>query len=192
MNKAYCIWLIRAFSQKIGFWGLLGLLLLVGSIVFYWLCIPMMQADIAQASAARLTRDQAQQAQAEKEARNPAKQDAKAVAQFYQQFPQLTAMPSILGELHQLAKAHRLTLEIGDYQYKRAKQKRGETTQVLTRYKMIFPVEGRYTDIRQFIDAALIARPEMALLDLEIVREAREVPDVMVRIVFAVFVKEAS
>ncbi len=176
-------------AKRLGLWGLLGLLLLVMCAFIYWVKVPAVLAEIEAAEQAQANLDQQWQAKKQAQAQDPAKQDAQAAAVFYERFKSLKAVPALLKHLHKLAKRHRLTLEVGDYRYQKAKSKRNENGQLLTQYKMIFPVEGRYTNIRQFIETALAESPEMALLDLQVVREDRHTSSVAARLVFAVYVK---
>ncbi len=189
MNTASLLWWVQTTAKKLGFWGLLGLLLLAICAFVYWVKIPALQSDIDAAITAQANLDQQRQDQRLKSAQDPAQQEAKEAATFYTRFPQLTAVPALLGRLHALAKQHHLRLEIGDYRYKKIKSASAEP---LTQYKMTFPIEGRYTDIRQFIDYALSENPELALLDLQVVREDRHTATVTARIVFAAYVKGKS
>lgn len=189
MNAQAFIWWITAQAKRLGLWGLLGLLLLAMCAFIYWVKVPAVLAEIEAAEQAQANLDEQRQAKKQAQAQDPAKQDAQAAAVFYERFKSLKAVPELLKRLHTLAKRHHLTLEVGDYRYQKAKSKRNENGQLLTQYKMIFPVEGRYTDIRQFIEAALAETPEMALLDLQVVREDRHISSVAARLVFAVFVK---
>lgn len=190
MSMQALLWWVNTQSKKLGLWGLLGLLLLVLCAFIYWVKVPEILADIAAAEQAQANLDQQREANIQKQAQDPAKQDAQAAAVFYKRFKGLKAVPELLKQLHKLAKRNGLTLEIGDYRYQKAKSKRNENGQLLTQYKMIFPVEGRYTNIRKFIEAALAERPEMALLDLQVVREDRHTNTVAARLVFAVYVKD--
>lgn len=189
MNAQAFIWWITALAKRLGLWGLLGLLLLMLSAFVYWVKVPLVLAEIEATEQAQVNLDQQREAALQQQAQDPAKQDAQAAAVFYERFKSLKAVPELLKRLHQLAKRHRLTLEVGDYRYQKTKSKRHENGQLLTQYKMIFPVEGRYTNIRQFIETALAEHPEMALLDLQVVREDRHTNLVAARLVFAVYVK---
>lgn len=192
MNGQAFIWWITALAKRLGLWGLMGLLLLVMCAFIYWVKVPEVMVEIEAAEQAQANLDQQREAQIQEQAEDPAKQDAQAAAVFYERFKHLDAVPALLKRLHKQAKRNRLTLEVGDYRYQKARSKRNDNGQVLTQYKMIFPVEGRYTDIRQFIEAALADNPEVALLDLQVVREDRYTNTVAARLVFAVYVKDAE
>ncbi len=192
MNGQALRWWIIALAKRLGLWGLMGLLLLVLCAFIYWVKVPEVLVEIESAEQAQANLNQQREAKIQALAEDPAKQDAQAAAIFYERFKSLEAVPKLLKRLHKQAKRHRLTLEVGDYRYQKAKSKRNENGQVLTQYKMIFPVEGRYTNIRQFIEVALADNPEVALLDLQVVREDRHTNTVAARLVFAVYVKDAE
>lgn len=189
MNAQALIWWISALAKRLGLWGLLGLCLLVLSAFIYWIKVPAILNEIAAVEQAQVSLDQQREAKKQAQATNPAKQDALAATVFFDRFKSLKAVPALLKDLHKLAKQRQLALEVGDYRYQKAKSQRNENGLLLTQYKMIFPVEGRYTDIRRFIDDALAQNPEMALLDLQVVREDRHTNVVAARLVFAVYVK---
>lgn len=190
MSHRYLVWWVTAQSKRLGVWGMIALIMLIVCAFIYWVKVPAIQADIQQAKQAQAERDKAQADKVMQQSLNPEKQAAKDAASFYQRFPTIKGIPQVMAALHRLAKQHRITLEVGDYRYQKSKVRRGEHGNVLTQYKMVFPVEGRYTDIRTFIEAALANKPELALQDLQVVREDRHTSVVMARIVFAVFVKD--
>lgn len=194
MNSQTLMWWAGTLTKRLGLWGVLGMLLLIGSAVMYWVKIPAVAAEIQRVEHELANLDQARANKIKKRdlALDPAKQDAKVAAQFYTRFPQLNGVPDLLRSLHQLAKGQRLRLEVGDYRYQKARSRRQAAAQKVTQYKMIFPVEGQYPNIRKFIEQALAKHPALALLDIQVVRDNRKASMVAARIVFAVYVKEAA
>ena len=87
-------------------------------------------------------------------------------AQALRHLPSRAAMPALLGVLLQQADAAHLTLDTGKYEMTTAK------AGAITRYKVSLPVSGPYVQVRQFIDATLVALPAVAISELNIERKA--------------------
>lgn len=179
-------------AKKLGAWGLLGLFLVIASLVFYAINIPKAKQKIELVKAEQLNQSRKQRAQ-DRNADQPTVQNAEEeVDAFYSRFPTVEALPKILAELNQIANKQGILLSIGDYRYKEVKTKRKTNARALTKYKIVFPVEGQYTNIRGFVSKALKAFPEMALMDLQVVRDDSNSRAVAARLEFVVFVKGES
>lgn len=189
LNLPYMIWSLTRYAKKLGIWGLLGLFLLVVSIFAYGIKVPLLNAQIAV-----LKTEQAKQAKANAldgvNKHEPIIQNTdEEISKFYSRFPSVHLLPEVLAELNKIAKKNQIELIVGDYKFTALKAKKEAVQRALTKYELIFPVQGTYAQIRSFVSQALKALPEMALLDLQVVRESPSVANVDARLVFVVFVK---
>ena len=87
-------------------------------------------------------------------------------AQALRHLPNRADMPALLGVLLQQADAAHLALNTGKYEMTAAK------AGAITRYKVSLPVSGPYPQVRQFIDATLVALPAVSISELTIERKA--------------------
>jgi hypothetical protein len=80
--------------------------------------------------------------------------------------PARTEMPQVLGVILKQASDAQLSIDTAKYEI--------NTTKVggLVRYRLSFPIDGPYPNVRRFIDSTLIAIPGLAIDDLSIVRKA--------------------
>lgn len=76
---------------------------------------------------------------------------------FYRNFAATDALPGHLARLHDLARAHGLTLRQGEYRLVRDRDAK------LGRYQVTFPVQGSYPAVRRFVGAVLDTIPVAAL-----------------------------
>jgi Tfp pilus assembly protein PilO len=191
MNAKYFYWWLSTIAKKLGMWGLLGLFLVIASLVFYAINIPKAKQKIAMVKTEQV--NQTKQHAQERNADQPTVQNAEEeVDAFYRRFPTVDALPTILAKLNHIANKQSILLSIGDYRYKEVKAKKKTNTRELTNYKIVFPVEGPYTNIRRFVSDALKAFPEMALMDFQVVRDDSNSRMVAARLEFVVFVKGES
>jgi hypothetical protein len=100
--------------------------------------------------------------------------------------PRRSALPQIAGEIFKLAAAAGVTLERGRYEL--APLHSGH----LVRYRMTFPIKGRYPAIRHFIDTTLTAVPSAAVEGLRIERKSAGDDSVEAELGFTVFVRNES
>lgn len=158
-------WQARQLAQRIGLIGLAGVLLLMVSAGFLVAHVHADRAQLARLDQVSLTlRERAQRAtSAFDEAELP---PAEQLARFYGSFPDLTAVPDVLGRIHQAAHAQGLVLEQGEY---RIVTERGGT---LRRYRITLPVKGPYLQVRQFLATALHDAPFVALDSVRFQRDA--------------------
>lgn len=185
----YFYWLLRRAAQNLGIWGLLGTMLVaVCGLIFIVKILPAEK----QLSAAKYTLEHTQE-DADKNAQvlTPAlevseKTSAQDVVEFYKLFPIGATLSKQLELIEKTALKQQLILSRGDY--KLTKTKQGQ----LSRYEIVFPLVGNYTQIRQFIAAVLQKLPALALTDLQIKRENVMSPTLQARLVFTLFLQGDS
>ena len=85
--------------------------------------------------------------------------------QTLRHLPSRADMPALLGVLLKQADAAKLSLDTGKYEAQASKS--GD----ITRYRVSFPVVGSYPQVRQFIDAVLVALPAASITELNIERK---------------------
>jgi hypothetical protein len=105
---------------------------------------------------------------------------------FVDNLPRRSALPQIAGEIFKLAAAAGVTLDRGRYEL--APLHSGH----LARYRMTFPIKGRYPAIRHFIDTTLTAVPSAAVEGLRIERKTAGDDSVEAELGFTVFVRNES
>jgi len=108
------------------------------------------------------------------------------VAAFKQLLPQSNTLHQWLGLIDKTALKQRLVLNHGDYKLTQTKQ--GE----LSRYEIVLPVAGQYTQIRQFIANVLQLQPALALSNVKIQRDSVLSPTVEAKLVFVLFLQGGS
>jgi hypothetical protein len=105
---------------------------------------------------------------------------------FLDNLPKRSALPQIAAQIFQLAAAAGVTLDRGRYEL--TPMHSGH----LARYRMTFPIKGRYPAIRNFVDSTLSAVPSAAIEGLRIERKTAGDDNVEVELGFSVFVRNAS
>lgn len=180
MNR-YRLQLVRGL-RRLGTAGTLGVLLLAYAVAqagFSLLPAVQRERELEQ----RLAQREAAIA-AERLAREQAGDNSPQarLTQFYQGFPAQETLPEWLEKIYALAAEQSLTLE--QAQYKLAPEASGR----LARYEITVPANGRYPQLRRFIERALADLPALALRDLRFKRDGidRENVDAMLQFVFYV------
>ena len=112
---------------------------------------------------------------------SPARQSS----EFLGQLPTRRDFPAILGIVLQQARAANLSLESGSYEWRPGKD--GGPG----RYRIVLPVRGTYPEIRQFIEATLVAAPPVALESLHFARGEVAESAVDADICFVVFLRDS-
>ena len=79
------------------------------------------------------------------------------LAAFYERLPDARQAPEIASKLHGYARQAGLTLERGDY------RPLADIAGQLVRYQIVLPVNGTYSQVRQFLSAAMLGMPGLAL-----------------------------
>ena len=136
--------------------GLVGIGLFVASGVFFF------STHMQVATEAEALRAQLGQARSHVTVVAPLASEA---AQTLRHLPARADMPALLGVLLKQADESKLALDTGKYETATAKS--GD----ITTYKVTFPVTGPYPQVRQFIDAILVALPAVSISELSIERK---------------------
>lgn len=184
-------WVITSFAKKLGGWGLVGLGLITGSVLFYCVNIPKIQTLTEEAITTKNTLiANIAQNQATVED-TPSQQNTEDLSRFYKQFPTAEALPSALATINKISNQHKLALNSGDYKFSKVKEKNELGEKKLTKYEVTLPIKGQYLQIRAFINEVLQQLPALALLDMQLRRENSLNPSIDARLVFVVFVRSA-
>jgi len=181
----YWYWLLTRFFKKIDFSGLFGLAITLGCCLFYVMMILPLKEQI------NLTQQQLENIKPEEiilqsTSGASAENMAHEVAAFKQLLPQSNTLHQWLGLIDKTALKQRLVLNHGDYKLTQTKQ--GE----LSRYEIVLPVAGQYTQIRQFIANVLQLQPALALSNVKIQRDSVLSPTVEAKLVFVLFLQGGS
>jgi hypothetical protein len=110
--------------------------------------------------------------------------DDQALQIFYDFFPRTDSSPFWIRELVRVAKEEKVEINSSEY---RLVQEQGER---LTRYEMVLPIRGRYSQIRAFVAAALQAVPAMAIADLTIKRDNVQTEQLEVRLEISLYLDD--
>jgi hypothetical protein len=188
----YAFWLASRLVKKLGIFGILGLLLIVGSVLIYAINLSQLETLIQTAHAEKenlLAHIHAQNI-VNKQSQAIASTDE--IAQFYDRFPKEHSLPDALALMNVSAHRNHLLLVQGDYQFNKVSQVNILNAQKLTRYEVAFPIDGQYTQIRTFIAEILQQLPAAALTDLQLSRESSVNLTIGANVVFTLFVKGES
>jgi hypothetical protein len=115
------------------------------------------------------------------------------LAGFYEYFPAESQMVAVLAMLHDTAPQRNLSLPQGEYRLI-VGQANGQVSSaaqrdLLMRYEIIFPVKGKYQDIRGFVADALKQQPGIALDSLIFTRESSARVGVDAELRFTLYVR---
>ena len=163
--------------NQVGRSGMAGAALILFAVVFYFSAV---LPQIRQISALRSEILHAQQ-YVGAEATPPVR-----LNRFLDNLPKRSALPQIAAQIFKLAAAAGVTLDRGHYEL--TPMHSGH----LARYRMTFPIKGRYPAIRKFVDTTLTAVPSAAIEGLRIERKSAGDDNVEVELGFSVFVRNAS
>lgn len=182
LNTSYLNWVSNYCAKSLGIWGLLGLALGIFSLLIY--LTKMMDVD----KELNLALAQYNQLQANKPVpaqtiAAPAVTTEQEVIDFYHSFPTGASLSKLLGQIDDSAVKQRLVLNRGDYKLIQTKEGK------LTRYEIVLPVIGKYSQIRQFLVDILYKIPTIAVTDMQIKRESSTSPMVEARVVFVLFMQ---
>ena len=193
LNIHYWYWLLGRFAKTLGLWGLLGIIIILGSSIFYVVSFlpaseQLLEAQNELQNKLEYTHKNGQEnSQKEIPAQvAPTQTSLQEIAEFYKQFPAGASLPKWLRLIDTTALKRHLILNHGDYKLTQSKQ--GQ----LQRYEIVLPVSGNYIQIRQFIADVLQQLPALALSDLQIKRDNVMSPIVEARLVFVLFLQGDS
>lgn len=171
--------------QKLGRPGVVGIALLafslslaVSTLLPAWQELDRLRANAAAA--------QANQRTAAARASLPDDSPAAQLRAFYAIFPLQTDAPESLSRMFAAAEESKLQLSRGEYAIVTDRQ----TGLVL--YRMTLPVRGGYTQIREFVAAALKAVPALALDELTFERPNISETQVQARVRLTLYLRFAS
>ena len=116
---------------------------------------------------------------------SPRQMRARSARELVSSLPERSALPEITGKIAAQAQAAGLALDRGSYDLTVTHS--GQ----LVRARMTFPVHGRYTDIRRFIDSTLATVPGAAVDGLRLQRKDIGAAEIDADIRFAVYVRGA-
>jgi hypothetical protein len=163
--------------NRVGRSGMAGAALILFAGIFY---ISAVLPQMRQITDLRNEIAQAQQ-QTGAEATPPVR-----LGRFVDNLPKRSALPEIAGQIFKLAAVAGVTLDRGHYELTTLHSGH------LARYRMTFPIKGRYPAIRNFVEATLAAVPAAAIEGLRIERKNVGDDNVEVELGLAVFVRNAS
>jgi hypothetical protein len=106
-------------------------------------------------------------------------------AALLRSLPSRAQMPALLSVLVQQADAAHLSIDTGKYESTPLK------SGAVMAYKLSFPVTGPYPQVRQFIDATLVALPAAAVSELSITRKTIGDSVVEAQVRLTVFTRDA-
>ncbi len=208
----YLIWFAKAYAKKLSLVGLFGLFLVLASLVFYATKVLEVKRNIQQVKVEQLAQSKINHSTRLQSDADLPQNAAEEAAKFYSRFPTLEALPKILNELNNIAVNQGIAIDIGDYKYdavkslhtvnqrssnqppasKNALNQNSGTPRDLSKYEIIFPITGKYSQIRAFIAESLQKFPEIALLELQIVRNESTSVQVEANLSLAIYVKGAK
>ena len=196
MNKLdidHGYWLLGRFAKRLGAWGLLGVVIILASSIFYVVNFLPTSERLLQAQNELLNKMEDTKKNGRENSQKqtpaqaaPAQTSAQEIAEFYKQFPAGASLPIWLRLINTTALKQHLVLNRGDYKLTQTKQ--GQ----LQRYEIVLPVSGSYVQIRQFIADVLQQLPALALSDLQLKRDNVMSPTVEARLVFVLFLQSDS
>ena len=193
LNLHYWLWQLRQIVKNLGLFGLLGLAIALGCGLFYASKIIPINDKILQhnESIQQVKLNNAEQKNLSIPINNVPQQITNDdITKFYARFPNGASLPKWLSLLNETAVKQGLLLNRGDYKLTQIK-----STQIkanpgqLSRYEIVLPVTGRYSQIRQFIAQVLYQMPALALSEMQIKRENTLRPTVEARLVFVLMLQ---
>ena len=208
-NLHYFAWFLTRLARKLGLFGLLGLAILLACSVFYVAnFLPLNQQvksienqlaqskNVSPASNFTANNKQARVADPKQLSTQNSQVTQQDIERFYALFPQGVTLPRWLNTIAQTALKQGLKLNRGDYrltaqQLNKSHTNNGRNGQ-FSRYEIVLPVTGRYTQIRLFITDVMRQIPALALSDLQIKRQSSSSPTVDARLVFVLLVQGDS
>ena len=196
MNKLdihYSYWLLGRLAKTLGVWGLLGIVVILASSIFYFVNFLPTSKQLLEAQNELQNKLEYTQKNGQENSQKeipaqvaPAQTSVQEIIEFYKQFPAGASLPKWLRLIDTTALKRHLVLNRGDYKLTQSKQ--GQ----LQRYEIVLPVSGSYVQIRQFIADVLQQLPALALSDLQMKRDNAMSPTVEARLVFVLFLQGDS
>ena len=193
LNIHYWLWQSQQIAKKLGFFGLLGLAISLGCGLFYVSKIIPLNNQILEhnESIQQVKLNNIERKNLSKVINNapqPITNDD--ITKFYARFPDGASLPKWLSLINESAVKQGLLLNRGDYKLTQIK-----ATQItsnpgqLSRYEIVLPVTGQYSQIRKFIAQVLYQMPALALSEMQIKRENTLRPTVEAKLVFVLMLQ---
>lgn len=169
--------LLRYYLGRLGKPGMLGILLLLGGLVYLTALVLPKAAQLQELAASN---EQARKASMTEKAR-AARQDM-GHAQRQAFAPEAAAA---LRRLYEAAEESGLELVQGEYRMQESRE------EGVRQYQFMLPVYGSYADVRKFLALALNNEPALALNSMQMRREAIEETDLDVALSFTLYLGTA-
>ena len=192
-NLPYWLWQLQQIVKKLGLFGLLGLAIALGCGLFYASKIIPINEQILEH---KLSLQQAKLNNAEQKNLSiplnnvPQQITNDDITKFYARFPDGASLPKWLSLISESAVKQGLLLNRGDYKLTQIKSTPIKSTLgQLSRYEIVLPVTGQYSQIRQFIAQVLYQMPALALSEMQIKRENTLSPTVEARLLFVLMLQ---
>ena len=198
LNLHYWLWQSQQIVKKLGLFGLLGLAITLSCGVFYASKIIPINDQILEynESIQQAKLNNAEQKNLSIPINNVPQQITNDdITKFYARFPDGASLPKWLNLINETAVKQGLLLNRGDYKLTQIKSTQTKSTQIkpnpgqLSRYEIVLPVTGQYSQIRQFIAQVLYQMPALALSEMQIKRENTLSPKVEARLVFVLMLQ---
>ena len=198
LNLHYWLWQLRQIVKKLSLFGLLGLAITLSCGVFYASKIIPINDQILEynESIQQAKLNNAEQKNLSIPIKNVPQQITNDdITKFYARFPDGTSLPKWLNLINETAVKQGLLLNRGDYKLTQIKSTPANSTPAnsnpgqLSRYEIVLPVTGQYSQIRQFIAQVLYQMPALALSEMQIKRENTLSPKVEARLVFVLMLQ---
>lgn len=159
----------KNFLRRVGWAGILGLAILLGSPIFYAAMVMPMQEQIASLKVVQLQlrQDIEQTRRGEEKAAPTGEMQLKA---FYGQFPSLNRSDEWMAKIYAAAERQHIVLASGAYKLT------GAETGNIQRYQITLPIKGSHVQIRRFLTDLLTEVPALSLDDISFKRETIDSP----------------
>ena len=193
LNLPYWLWQSQQIVKKLGLFGLLGLAITLGCGLFYASKIIPINDQILEynESIQQAKLNNAEQKNLSIPLNNVPQQITNDdITKFYARFPDGASLPKWLSLISESAVKQGLLLNRGDYKLTQIKSTPIKSTLgQLSRYEIVLPVTGQYSQIRQFIAQVLYQMPALALSEMQIKRENTLSPTVEARLLFVLMLQ---
>ena len=193
LNLHYWLWQLQQIVKKLSLFGLLGLAIALGCGLFYASKIMPINDQILDhnLSIQQAKLNNVKQKNLSIPINNVPQQITNDdITKFYARFPNGASLPKWLSLINETAVKQGLRLNRGDYKLTQIKaspinSKSGQ----LSRYEIVLPVTGQYSQIRQFVAQVLHQLPALALSEMQIKRENTLAPTVEARLIFVLMLQ---
>lgn len=198
LNLNYWIWQLQQIVKNLGLFGILGIVILLGCGLFYTSKIIPINNQVVQNnnSIQQLKLGKNKQTNLSMPINNiPQQATNDDITKFYARFPSGDSLPKWLSLINETAVEHGLLLNRGDYKLTQIKSTPINSKQInlksdqLSRYEIVLPVTGQYSQIHQFIAQVLYQMPALALSEMQIKRENTLSPTVDARLVLVLMLQ---